>query len=103
MYRGEVLLVEDDVEPVQSIRPLVLQCIPCHDIHVRNTSQLLAGDYPADKNYLCIVLGLRLPNKTGSDVIDFINSRRVPLVEATQDTERLKRDLRDIAQSVRLR
>ena|SRR4030081_1897432 len=99
MYRGKVLLVEDDVEPAQSIRPLVLQYIPCHDIDVRSASQLLAGDYPTDKNYyLCIVLDLRLPNKTGLDVIDFVNGRRVPLIVATQDTERLKKDLRGVAQ-----
>jgi DNA-binding response OmpR family regulator len=99
MYRGnsKVLLVEDSLEPAQSIRPLVLQYIPCH-IDVRNPSRLLEGDYTADENYLCIVLDLRLPNNTGLD--DLVRGRwqRVPLIVATQDTERLKKDLRGIAQ-----
>jgi FixJ family two-component response regulator len=100
MYRGKVLLVEDDLVGPQSIRPLVLQYIqvPCH-IDVRNASQLLAGDYPTEENYLCIVLDLRLPNKTGSDVFEFLRARdqRVPILRATHNTERFKNDLRGIA------
>jgi CheY-like chemotaxis protein len=96
MSRGKVLLVEDHLVEPQSIGPLVLEYIPCH-IDVRNASQLLAGDYLTEENYLCIVLDLRLPNKTGLDVIDFLRTQRVPLIVATQDTERLKKDLRGIA------
>jgi CheY-like chemotaxis protein len=83
-----VLLVEDD-SITQRVYQHFLRPIQCKpEIHVSMTSQL-PSDFSTD--YHLILLDLNLPDKTGKEVIDFLQTNpHVPVLVATHDTVRLR-------------
>lgn len=109
MLRGNghsVLLVEDDANDVLFIRRAFLRVNPTIEIHIVRDGDAAveylkgAGEYHDRDRYplpALILLDLKLPRRSGIEVLEWIRKRdvikRIPVVVLTSSGERLDVDL----------